>query len=228
MIVSANQPYFAPFPGFFYKAHRSDVFVVLDEVQFPRGTTWITRNRFKSSQGGLWMTIPVMKKGLGLQKISDVRIYKEGRWRAKHLESLRTAYAHAPYFRDHEDFVEEMFSRRYDRLIDLNVSIIRYLFVHLGVDAELELLSGLQIDSTATRRLVEICQRLGADQFLAQASAGKYLDAGLFAEAGIALDLCQPPSPVYPQLWGDFIPNLSAFDLLFNCGPKAHDILTRA
>jgi hypothetical protein len=67
MIVSANQPYFFPYPGFFYKAHHSDIFVILDTVQFPRGTTWITRNRFKNHQGSLWMTLPVRKKGLGLQ-----------------------------------------------------------------------------------------------------------------------------------------------------------------
>lgn len=227
MIVAANQPYFAPFAGFFYKAHLSDVFVILDDVQFPRGTTWTTRNRFKSSQGALWMTIPVMKKGLGLQRINDVRIYGEGRWRAKHLESLKTAYAHAPYFKDHFDFVEEMFSRKFDRLIDLNVSIIRYLFNHLGIESELELLSGLGTVSAGSSRLVEICKRLGADRFLAQVPAGKYLEVPLFTAAGISLDFFQSPSPVYPQLWGDFIPNLSAFDLLFNCGPKAHDILFR-
>jgi hypothetical protein len=33
---------------------------------------------------------------------------------------------------------------------------------------------------------------------------------------------------VYPQLWGDFIPDLSAFDLLFNCGPKAREIVLAA
>ena len=32
-------------------------------------------------------------------------------------------------------------------------------------------------------------------------------------------------SPVYPQLWGGFIPNLSTLDLILNCGPKARDIL---
>ena len=46
MIVSVNQPYFAPFPGFFRKAALSDILVLLDNVQFPRGTTWMTRNRF--------------------------------------------------------------------------------------------------------------------------------------------------------------------------------------
>ncbi|MBT8369996.1 MAG: WbqC family protein, partial [Deltaproteobacteria bacterium] len=77
MIVSTHRPYFAPFPGFFQKAHLCDIFVILDNVQFPRGTTWITRNRFKNDQGTLWMTIPVWKKGLGLQSIDDVRICHE-------------------------------------------------------------------------------------------------------------------------------------------------------
>jgi len=54
--------------------YRSDVFVILDNVQFPRATTWITRNRFKNDQGTLWMSIPVWKKGLGLQKLNEVRI----------------------------------------------------------------------------------------------------------------------------------------------------------
>jgi len=74
MILSADRPYFAPFPGLFYKAHLCDVLVILDTVQFPRRTTWMNRNRFKNSQGTLWITVPVWKKGLGLQKIQDVRI----------------------------------------------------------------------------------------------------------------------------------------------------------
>jgi len=78
MIVSTNQPYFFPYPDFFYKAHLSDIFVILDEIQFPRGATWVTRNRFKNDLGTLWMTIPVWKKGLGLQNIDEVRIFDEG------------------------------------------------------------------------------------------------------------------------------------------------------
>ena len=227
MIVSVSRPYFAPYPGFFYKAHLSDVFVILDDVQFPRGTTWITRNRFKTHQGTLWMTIPVVKKGLGLQRTGDVRIYQEGRWQAKHLESIRSAYTHAPYLRDHVPLLEDCFSGRYEKIVDLDLATIRHLSSHLGVKARIELLSQLGINGSGTRLLVEICGHLGADRFLAQASAEKYLEVPLFQAAGIALEFFQPPTPIYPQLWGDFIYNLSAFDLLFNCGPKAHDILFR-
>ncbi|MFH2218316.1 MAG: WbqC family protein [Pseudomonadota bacterium] len=225
MIVSANQPYFAPFPGFFYKAFRSDIFVLLDDVQFPRGTTWITRNRFKGDQGTLWMTIPVWKKGLGLQKITDVRICREGRWGKKHLESVRKSYGNAPYFSDHFTFFEELFSSGMDKICDFNLEIIRYLFKALGIDTRIVLLSELEIKASGNRLPVEICRKTGATHYLALHTAGRYLDAGLFEASEIRIEFFKPPSPIFPQLWGNFIPNLSVFDLLFNCGPKSRDIL---
>ena len=225
MILSANQPYFSPFPGFFYKAHQSDIFVILDQVQFPLGTTWLSRNRFKNDQGTLWMTVPVWKKGLGLQRIDEVNICHEGRWAKKHLESLKSAYGTAPYFKDHLEFVEEMFSPSVERLLDLNMEIISYLMDQLQIETKVVLLSELGIQSRGDQMLMEICKKLGASHFLAQHATKKYLKEGLFKGAGIQLKYFKPPSLIYPQLWGSFIPNLSTFDILFNCGPKARDIL---
>ncbi|MBW2309770.1 MAG: hypothetical protein DRG87_13105 [Deltaproteobacteria bacterium] len=225
MILSANQPLFAPFTGFFSKAFLSDTMVILDEVQFPRGFTWITRNRFKNDGGTLWITIPVWRKGLGLQKIHEVRVCAEGNWRRKHLASLKTAYAHAPYFRDHVDFLAETFSAKFERLIDLNMRIIRYVRTQFMIDTPFIMLSDLGISGKGTELLVKVCRKVGASDYLAQRSAEKYLDKGLFSDAGIHLHLFDPPTPVYPQLWGEFIRNLSALDLLFNCGPKSSEIL---
>lgn len=226
MILSANQPYFCPFPGFFCKAALSDVFVILDKVQFPRGTTWITRNRFKNDKGALWITVPVWKKGLGLQTINEVRICHERDWARKHLSSLKNAYARAPFFADHLDFLKGVFSEKFENLIDLNLSITMHLMKALGIDTKTLLLSELGITATGTRRLIEVCRRLGSSHYLAQGAARKYLDEKLFRQAGIEITFFTPPSIIYPQLWGDFIGNLSAFDLAFNCGPKAHDILS--
>ena len=188
----------------------------------------MTRNRFKNDQGTLWMTIPVWKKGLGFQKINEVRICHEGRWSKKHLESLRTAYANAPFFEEHLSFIEEIFSEIPEKLVDLNLNIIKYLMKHLEISAKVLLLSELDIDVKEPRLSVEVCRKLGASHFLAQSSAKKYLDKTSFQEAGIELQFINPRYPVYPQLWGAFVPNLSAFDLLFNCGPKAQNILKKA
>ena len=225
MIVTTSRPYFAPFPGYFYKVDLSDIFVVLDDVQFPRGTTWITRNRFKNDQGLWWMTIPVRKKGLGLQKIRDVRLCREGRWPHKHLTGLKHAYAKAPYFIEHLPFLENLYEGETDRLIDINLMIIRHLMLNLGVDTEIRRLSELNIKAAGDGLLIEICRCFGASAYLAPGAAAKYLDEGLFNKSGIELRSIDPKSPVYPQLWGNFIPDLSSFDLLFNCGPKAREIM---
>jgi hypothetical protein len=225
MIISVNQPYFCPFPSFFYKAFLSDAMVILDTVQFPQGTTWISRNRFKNDQGSLWLSIPVWKKGLGLQLINQVRICYEGRWPRKHLESLKTAYAHAPYLEDHLPFLEEVFSGRWEKLAELNLAIIRYLMDCLQLKTRLVLLSELQVEAKETELLIEICRAMGAATFLAQSQAQKYLEADLFQPNRIELRFFRYVPPIYPQLWGDFLPNLSALDLLCNCGFKARDIL---
>jgi len=225
MILSASQPYFFPFPGFFYKAYLSDIFVILDNVQFPRGTTWITRNRFKNEQGSLWMTVPVKKKGLGLQRIDAVRVCHDGRWHKKHLESLKNAYSRAPYFKVHIGFLEALLSTKFEKLIDFNLNVIRFLMQQLEIETKVILLSELGIHSTGDKLLIEICGKMGASQFLTQSAAQKYLDADRFADAGIRVTKFKQPLLIYPQLWGSFIPNLSALDLIFNCGPKGHDIM---
>jgi len=227
MIISANQPYFAPFPGFFTKALLADVLVILDEVQFPHRTTWIRRNRFKNDQGELWLTIPVWKKGLGDQKINQVRICYERSWPHKHLESLKSAYGNAPYLEDHLGFLEELFAASFDRLIDLNLAMIRYLLDCLKIGTRLVLLSELGVTARGTQLLIEVCKAIGATYFLAQSPARKYLDPELFQQEGIDLRFFRYVPPVYPQLWGEFLANLSTLDLVLHCGPKAPAILMR-
>jgi hypothetical protein len=225
MIVATHQPYFIPYPGFFCKARQSDIFVILDSVQFPQGTTWTSRNRLKNDQGTLWLTVPVWKKGLGLQPICDVRICHAFGWVAKHLASLKSAYARAPYLADHMPFIEDTYRARFEKLIDLNMTFIHYLFRQLRIDTEIKLLSELGIQTTGNQLLVDICHQMRASVYLAQPAAAKYLDSGLFQKKGLEIQFIKPPAPVYPQLWGPFIANLSVLDMLFNCGPKAKEIL---
>ena len=226
-IVSAQQPYFVPYAGFFQKALQSHILVLMDTVQFPRGTTWLTRNRFKNDQGTLWLTIPVWKKGRGFQRISDVEICHEGRWAKKHRASLTTAYANAPFFRDHEGFIGQLFSPTYGKLLQLNESAIRYILEQLEISTRVIRLSDLAIEEKEPRLSIEVCKALGATHFLAQNSARRYLDMEGFEKEGIEVIFFNPRPLVYPQLWGRFLPNLSVLDLLFNCGPGATRIIRK-
>jgi len=226
MILSAAQPYFAPYPGFFEKMLRSDLFVILDTVQFPRGGTWMTRNRFKNDRGELWIRLPVHKKGLGLQQIDRVKIVRQDqRWVDKHVSSLQHAYRNAPFFRDHFGVLRNLFESGLESLAELNISLIAYVAGQCGIACRTVRLSATGIEARGTELLAALCRRYGADTLLAQSPAQKYLDPEPFAKAGIRLVFLQPKRCIYPQLWGDFVANLSVFDLLFCCGPRAGAVL---
>ena len=225
MRITTAQPYFAPYPGYFSKIAAADTLVLLDDVQFPRGTTWISRNRFKNDQGVLWMTIPVWRKGQGLQRIRDVRICYEGQWARKHLMALKMAYTHAPYRSEHLAAFATALGAGYRKLFDLNLALIRHVLAYLKIDTPVIQQSQIGAMGKGSSLLIDICRRMGASFFLAQTPARKFLDITQFQQAGIRLEFMQFPNPVYPQLWGDFIPNLSIWDLLFNCGPRAAPLI---
>ena len=187
----------------------------------------ITRNRFKNDQGAFWMGVPVWKKGRGLMRINEVEVCHEGRWKDKHLQSICHAYGNAPYFREYLPLFERVFSDAYEKISDLNRDIITCAARALGIRARILRLSETGVQGSGTELLVRLCAALGADRFLAFSPAGKFLDGELFAREGIELMFLDIPSIVYPQLWGGFVPNLSAFDLLMNCGPKSREILER-
>jgi len=150
------------------------------------------------------MTVPVWKKGLGLQKINEVKICREGRWAEKHLASIESAYANAPFLEEHLSFLGKVFSERFEKLIDLNLEIIQHMKKYLGISSRVMLLSELGVEANEPRLSVEICRQLGASQFLAQSSAKKYLDEEAFGKAGIELKFFNHRPSVYPQLWGPF------------------------
>lgn len=186
----------------------------------------MSRNCFKNDQGCLWMSVPVHTKGLGLVRINEVKVC-DGRWRRKHLESLKSAYKNAPYLGDHLGLFEKVFAPGYTRLADMNIEIIRYAMEFLGIETTLVQSSDLGLRGKGSRLIVEICTVLGAGAFMAQRSALKYLDRKLFEQAGIALVPMTPPKIVYPQLWGDFIGNLSVFDCIFNCAEASRGIILK-
>lgn len=222
MIVACHQPNYMPWPGYFGKASRCDTFVLLDSVQFPRGASFVNRNRIKVPSGkSLWLTVPVKKKGRGLQSIGEILINNETNWRRKHELSLIHAYSRAPYFRDHFEFLVEIYSKDWVRLLDLNRTIVEYIAQRIGLETQFKLCSEVGAEGKGTDLLVQICKNLGGDTYLSGSAARKYLNEQKFSDSGISLSYFYYYHRAYPQLWGDFIPNLSVLDLLFNCGERA-------
>jgi hypothetical protein len=225
VIVATHQPIFLPWPGFFHKAAHADCLVLLDNVQFPRGRTWLTHNRLKSEQGELWLTVPVRRKGRGLQSIRRVEIDNGRKWRRKHLGSIRQNYVHAPYFADDFPAIESVYRKPHTLLVEFTTELILFQMQSLSLTPMILRQSELGIEGKGTDLLVRICKYVGADRLLVLSSAETHIDRDLMGKNGIGIIRSSFRPPVYPQLWGDFIYNLSTLDLLLNCGPKGRDIV---
>lgn len=228
MIVACHQPNYLPWSGFFYKMMSCDAFVIMDSCQFPRGGSFVNRNRVKTPPSNfLWLTVPVIKKGKGLQPINRVRIDNAVGWSIRHLESLIHFYKRAPYFDDHIEFFRYMYRKRWDSLVTLNIEIINFFKKLLKIETKIHYLSKLKIEGKGTSLLVNISKIMGADIYLSGYGGRKYINERLFKEEGLEVRYYNFRSPIYPQLWGEFLYNLSIIDLVFNCGEKAGEIIKR-
>jgi hypothetical protein len=227
MTVTTHQPIFLPWPGFFFKAMSADCMVLLDNVQFPLGRGWMNRNRLKDDKGELWLTVPVQKKGKGLQSIHKVNIFNKIEWRKKHLRGILQNYAHAPFAKQYFPAVEAAYEKAHKQLVSMNLDLIYFFWEALSLKTELLLQSDLKITGKGTEILIDICKYVNARNYMAFSAAKKYLDLEQLTKNGIQTTFVNFTPPIYPQLWGDFIYNLSTLDLLLNCGPKSIEIISQ-
>ncbi len=223
MIVAIHQPQYMAWTGYFDKMDKADVFVFLDTVQFKKNE-YQNRNLIKGPGGARWLTVPVIHS-FG-QTIREVRINDGVDWRKKHLMGVTSCYGRAPFFGDYIGYVEQLIGGPGAGLSDLNIACITLIARLLGIETRLVTASDLgEVPGERDRRLLEIVRRLGGDTYLSGEGGKGYIDADVFREANIELLFQKFTSPEYPQLFGDFVPNLSTIDLLFNVGQRAIDYI---
>lgn len=228
MILTGHQPNYLPYLGFFHKLAYSDVFAIVDNVQFvKRGTFgWMNRNRIRTKDGWMWLTVPVLTKGKYHQLIIETKINNDLPWARKHFNAIYHNYHTAPYFKKYSGFFEDIYKRRWDNLVDLNIEIILYIIKELGVKIKkIVKCSDIGVKGKASEYVIDICKRLNADTYLSGLHGKDYLDEKLFLEENIKLSYQEFVHPVYKQQFEGFVPGLSVIDLLFNCGPESLGIL---
>jgi hypothetical protein len=218
MILAVPQPNFLPWLGFFYKWANSDLLVLLDDAQFSKGNI-INRVKIKAPEGARWLTVPVQSKGQHLQRIGEVRIDYRGHWQHKLLGSITACYGQAPYFKDHFRELQAILLQENEYLVDLNIRLIAWLAAKFSIAVPVRRSSELTgITGTASERLASIGRALGATVYLAGQGGQKYHDEDAFRRQQLLVRKSDFQHPVYSQLWGDFIPGLSALDYLMNQG----------
>jgi len=215
MIVSAHQPAYNPWLGYFDKIKRSDVFVFLDTVQFEKNS-FTNRNKIKSANGPVWLTVPVIKTNHFEMIMKDMLIDNRSNWQKKHLNSIFLSYKKSPYFSDVFPKLEKLYSKSYEFFVDMSWDHLLFWLDFLGIDTKIVKSSDLGITSKKSDLVFDICKEIKADKYISGALGIDYLDTDRFKESGIDVEFQNYVYPEYNQMFGDFIPNLGIIDFVMN------------
>lgn len=218
--VAIVQSSYIPWKGYFDLVNSVDEFILYDDAQFTK-RDWRSRNRIKTPQGPLWLTVPIKVKGRYEQKVREAQIDDPG-WARQHWKSIRMNYTRAPHFDRYAPRLEEAYAECGQErfLSNVNYRLLRLVCGFLGIDTRLSWSMDYELPREGTtRRLVAMCEQAGADHYLSGPTARDYLEQEQFALAGITVSFMSYDGyPEYEQLYPPFRHDMTVLDLLFSTG----------
>jgi hypothetical protein len=220
--IAISQSNYIPWRGYFDLIASVDEFIIFDEMQYTK-RDWRNRNKIKTKDGVLWLTVPVRVKGKYFQKIRETKIDGVS-WQNNHWKSLKTNYIKAPYFDDLAKDLEQIYCKENHVYIsNLNRRLIDLICNYLKIKTKIRDSYEFNLEEDKTERLVNICKELNANEYITGPSAKNYINQDTFTNNNLKLSYLDYSSYIkYNQLWNGFVDNLSILDLIFNCGENSY------
>lgn len=231
-VVSIHQPQYWPWLGLIDKILKSDIHIILDDVQFnARGFQHRTFYKPNNATSARYLTIPYDKK-LKRNIISEVIINNEllindKIWQKEHLRLITEGYKGAPFFKEIHKEIEPIFFKSYNILSEVNIDILRLLLKLFEINVQLVCSSELNSNEKKDRLMLDLTKKVGGTVYLSGRGAKVYMNDNIFKENHIELIYQDFQHPNYTQFNGEFVPGLFSLDLLYNEGIKASRAIIR-
>lgn len=221
VILQSN---YIPWKGYFDLMNSADFFIIYDEVQYTKND-WRNRNKIKTANGAIWLTIPVQQQKLS-QTILETQVHNND-WRKKHWNSISMAYSKAAFFKQYKPIFEEIYLHNKEQLLSkINIQFFMLINEILGINTKLIWSYELELIEGKTERLIDLCKKVNATEYLSGPAAKNYLDTDLFKNANIKITwMDYNDYPTYHQLYTPFTHEVSILDLIFNEGPNAKNFM---
>lgn len=227
MLLSAHQPTYLPWLGLFHKIVVSDLFVVYDDVEYSR-YGWYNRNYILSKNGLILLVVPIKRQFSDQLLHNQVKIDNSENWSKKHIRSIEICYSKSPFFKNYINQFIDIFSKKYEYLFDLNISILNLFLKEFEIETKIMLASELNLKFKKSDRALDLAVQTKATHILFGELGENYAEIDKFENQNIKVIFQKYNHPVYKQFNAKkFNSKLSSIDLLFNYGKDSIKILTK-
>ena len=204
MTLGIMQPYFLPYLGYFQLMNAVDTFVYYDDVNDIKGG-WINRNYISLNHQDHLFTLE-LKGASSFKKINEIEI---GKNRDKLYKTFTQAYSKAPYYKEVDWLLYNIFHSLHDNLFDYIIYTHNLIFNYLGLDINYLISSEIEKDCSlkGQDKVIHICKRLNASTYLNAIGGQKLYSKEDFKANGIDLQFIKS---------ADDLPKRSIIDVLMN------------
>lgn len=222
------QPYFFPYLGYFDLLHNVDLFVVYDTVQYIK-QGWINRNRIlhPNKSGWLYINVPVSRSSFENSYqtlIVDVKVSDSKPWKQHLLGQLAHYKKEALFYEQTILLVRECLDFPEIFLSQFNVNILARCAKLLGLNFQYQFISDLNvelgIERSAEERILDLCEFLGAKEYVNLPGGMGLYHPEAFAARNIKLTFRHLPNFIYSTGPYNFEQNLSIIDSLMWNSPE--------
>ena len=223
--VAILQSNYIPWKGYFDLIASVDEFIIYDEVQYTKND-WRNRNRIKTRNGVEWITIPVRTEKLS-QSINQTQTFTTN-WTTKHVKTIQANYSKAKHFNEYSPFIFELYNQASKKLYltEINYIFIKNICELLNITTTLSFSTDYNLIGGKTERLVNLCNQVGATNYISGPSAKTYIDNSQFEKNNVGLEWMNYSNyKEYNQLFLPFEHGVSILDLIFNEGINSRNFL---
>lgn len=218
-IVSIHQPSYFTWFGLLDKIIKSDIFIVLDNVQFNKRA--FQHRTLYSNQSGApaYLTLPVDAKNhqndcLLINEIAFKSSINESL--AKHKSILKQRYGKYRGFKLLEEDINLILGKDYHKLIDLIMETLQLLINKFEINTKIIYASQLKSSGTKSELMLNLTKAVDGDIYLSGVGAKDYMNDDIFFNSNIEVIYQEFKHIEYDQmLKKSFQPGCLALELIF-------------
>ena len=179
MKVAVMQPYMLPYFGYMQLINSVDKFVFYDNVQFTK-QDWRTRNRIKTDNENLWLSVPIQRQKLKTN-IVDIKICNEINWKKKHYKSFCQYYSKSKYFNEYK-YLLDFYLLEWEYLYKLNRYTTEKISRALNIDTKFYYSEDFEVSGNPTEKIIQVVNKLGGDTYISGKAGRNYINESLFTD----------------------------------------------